>query len=66
MEPNTNVVVCDERTFEGFATYVTAVRAPLLVLAGFVADEGTFLGETLLTDVTAEGTLASVCPVVFI
>lgn len=53
-------------TFEGFATYVTAVRTAFLVLAGFVADEGAFLSETLLTDVTAKRTLTSVCPVVFI
>lgn len=52
--------------FEGLATYVTTVRTAFLVLAGFVADEGTFLCEALLTDITAKGTLASVCPVVLI
>lgn len=52
--------------FEGFATYVTAVRTAFLVLAGLVTDEGPFLCEALLTHITAEGTLAGVCPVVFI
>ncbi len=36
------------------------------MLAGLVADEGAFLCEALLTNITAERTLASVCPVVFI
>lgn len=53
-------------TFEGFATYVTTVRTAFLVLAGLVADKGAFLCETLLADITAKGTLASVCPMVFI
>lgn len=53
-------------TFEGFATYVTAVRAAFLVLAGLVADEGAFFCEALLANITAERTLTSVCPVVFI
>lgn len=53
-------------TFEGFATDVTTVGTTLFVLAGLVADEGAFFCESLLTDITAEGTLASVRPVVFI
>lgn len=58
-------VTC-HRTFEGFVTYVAAVGAALLVLAGFVAQEGAFLREALLANVTAERTLPSVRPVVFI
>ena len=53
-------------TFEGFATYVTAVGTTFLVLAGLVADEGAFLREALLADIAAEGTLAGVRPVVFV
>ena len=53
-------------TFEGFATDVAAVGSALLVLAGLVADEGAFLSEALITNITAERTLAGVCPVVFI
>lgn len=52
--------------FEGFATYVTTVGAALLVFAALVADEGAFLCEALLTNITAKRTLTSVCPVVFI
>lgn len=54
------------RTFEGFAADMTAVRTAFLVLAGFVADEGAFLGEALLANIAAERTLAGVCPVVFV
>lgn len=53
-------------TFEGFATYGTAVWTALLVLAGLVTDEGAFLREALLAHVAAKRTLAGVCPVVFI
>lgn len=53
-------------TFEGFAADVAAVGAALLVLAGLVADEGAFLREALIANITAERTLAGVCPVVFI
>lgn len=53
-------------TFEGFATYMTTVRTAFLMLAGLVADEGAFLCEALLTNITAERTLTCVRPVVFI
>ena len=53
-------------TFESFATDVTAVGAALPVLAGLVAEKGALLREALLTDVTAEGTLARVRPLVLI
>lgn len=45
---------------------MTAVGPALLVLARLVAEEGSFLCEALLADVTAKGTLPSVSPVVFI
>lgn len=54
------------QTFEGFPTYVATVWPALLVLAGFVADESALLGEALLAHVAAVGTLAGVCPVVFV
>lgn len=53
-------------TFKGFATYVTTVGAAFLVLAGDMANEGAFLCETLLTELTAKGTLTCVCAVVFV
>lgn len=52
--------------FECFVTDVTAVRSALLVLAGLVAEQSAFLGEALLADVTAVGSLAGVCAVVLI
>ena len=45
---------------------MTAVRTALLVLAGLVPDEGAFLCEALLTNITAERALAGVSPVVFV
>lgn len=61
-----SIVQSAYRTFEGFVADVTAVGTAFLVLAGFVADQRTFLCEALLTHITAEGTLTGVCPVVFI
>lgn len=54
------------QTFKGLAADVTAVRPAFLVLAGFVADEGAFLREALLTNIAAERTLTGVRPVVFV
>lgn len=53
-------------TFEGLAADVAAVGAAVLMLAGLVAEKSSLLCEALLTDFTAEGTLTSVCPVVFV
>lgn len=52
--------------FESFTADVTAVGAAFLVLAGLVSEKSAFLCEALLTDITAEGPLAGVSPVVFI
>lgn len=54
------------QTFKGFAADMTAVRAAFLMLAGFVADEGAFLGEALLANIAAKRTLTGVRPVVFV
>ena len=54
------------RTFKGFATYVTTVRPPLLVLAGNVANKRAFLREALLAELTAEGAFPRVGPVVLV
>lgn len=66
MEMTCGVTCVIHLTFKGFVTYVTAVRATFFVLAGLVANKSTFLREALLADVAAEGTLAGVCPLVFI
>jgi len=53
-------------TFKGFGTYVAGVGPALLVLASDVANERPFLCESLVAELTAEGTLARVCPGVLV
>lgn len=45
---------------------MATVWTTLLVLAGLVAHEGALFCEALLANVTHKGSLAGVCPVVFV
>lgn len=53
-------------SFECFPTDLAEVWPPLLVPAGDVPQERPLLCESLLTELTAEGPLPGVCPVVFV
>jgi hypothetical protein len=64
---SSQIILCVEfLTFKGFATYVTTVRPPLLVPAGDVANKRAFLREAVLAELTAEGALTRVGPVVLV
>lgn len=53
-------------TFESLPTDLAEVGPPFLVPAGNVPQQGSSLGELLVTKLAAEGTLACVGPVVLV